>query len=90
MGRRGGGVGRLRRRLVLLWAVDGRGGGSGIRWIGVLGVLGEIPLLVRGRGACRSRGAFCSLYSGVASSLVVRWVESGLMSRLLRFGLSEI
>lgn len=89
MGRLGDDLGRLRRRLVLLWVVDGRGGGSGIGLRGVLGGLGVIQLLVRGGGACRSRGAFCSLHSGVVSNPVGHLVGLGLVGGLLRFCLTR-
>lgn len=77
VGRLGGGLCRLRRRLVRRWVVVGCGGGIGIGWMVVWVAEGVMVIVapVQGGGACRSRVAFCSSRFGiVVSGLGECWV----------------
>lgn len=74
-GRLGGGLCRLRRRLVLRWAVVGCGDGIGIGLM-VVWVVEEVMMtvaLVDGEGVCRSLVAFCNSHFGIVVSGLGGW-----------------
>lgn len=73
-GRLGGGLCRLRHRLVLRWAVVGCGDGIeiGLMVVWVEEVM-VIVALVNGEGVCRSRVAFCNSHFGIVVSGLGGW-----------------